>query len=464
MVRNAERALGGAARVKVITLLAAVLALNSADTGMIGALAGQLEHDLGIGHTQLGLLATVSGGVGAVASVPMGMLTDRVRRVPLLAATIVLWAAAMAAGGLAGSYLWLLLSRLVLGAALAAAGPIVASLIGDLFPPGDRSRVYGWVLSGELVGAGAGLIAGADMAAVLSWRSAFFLLAAVSLGLAAALWRLLPEPARGGSGWLRDADAGHRGGREDSGAPPVARTPPAANRVLTRSPRTMSLAAAVRYLLTIPTVRLLVVASSVGYFFFAGLRTFAVVFVERQFGVSQAALSVLVPVIGVGALAGMQLSGRLTDAAMRHGHPTARVTTPGIAYVAAVVFLTPGLFVTVVPAALALFTAGAAGLAAANPPLDAARLDIVPGGLRGRAESLRTVLRLAAEAVAPVSFGFVADRLGGRGAGGLRDAFLIMLVPLLANAVLVVRARRSYLTDAATAVASDEHDRARKGT
>jgi hypothetical protein len=204
------------------------------------------------------------------------------------------------------------------------------------------------------------------------------------------------------------------------------------------------------------------VASSIGYFFFAGLRTFAVVFVERQFGVSQAVLTLLVPVIGAGALAGMQLTGRLTDAAMRRGHLTARVTTPGIAYVAAAAFLAPGLFVTAIPVALALFTAGAAGIAAANPPLDAARLDIVPSGLWGRAESLRTVLRLAAEAVAPVSFGYVADLLGGdggrTGATGLRYAFLIMLVPLLANAVLIVRGRRTYLTDAATAAASEKHD------
>jgi hypothetical protein len=110
-----------------------------------------------------------------------------------------------------------------------------------------------------------------------------------------------------------------------------------------------------------------------------------------------------------------------------------------------------------------VFTAGAAGLAAANPPLDAARLDIVPSGLWGRAESLRTVLRLAAEAVAPVSFGFAADLLGGEGgrtgASGLRDAFLIMLVPLLANAVLIVRARRTYLTDAATAAAAEKGSR-----
>jgi predicted MFS family arabinose efflux permease len=450
----------------VILLLAAVLALNSADTGMIGALAGQLERDLHLDHTRLGLLATVSAGVGAAASLPMGLLADRTRRVPVLVGTIVAWAVAMAAGGLATSYLWLLLSRLALGAALAAAGPVVASLIGDLFPPDDRARVLGWILSGELIGAGAGLVVGVDMAAVLSWRSAFFLLAAASAGLAVALGRLLPEPARGGADWLR-ADGRPDAGRRDDGdagggRPALAGTgaEPVEKRVLRIAPRRMSLSAAITYLLRIPTVRVLIIASSVGYFFFAGLRTFAVVFVERRFGVSQTALTGLVPLVGAGALAGTVAAGRLTDVALRRGHPAARVITPGIAYAAAACFLAPGLLTASVPLAMLLFTAGAAGLGAANPPLDAARLDIVPAGLRGRAESLRTVLRLAAEAAAPVTFGFVADELGnaaGRNsAPGLRDAFLIMLVPLLANALLIFRARRSYLADVATATASDD--------
>jgi MFS family permease len=441
-----------------------VLALNSADTGMVGALAAQLETDLHINHTQLGLLATVSAGMGAAASVPVGLLADRVRRVPILVGTIVGWTAAMVAGGLATSYLWLLLSRLVLGAALAAAGPVVASLIGDLFPPEDRVRVYGWILSGELIGAGVGLMVGADMAALLSWRSAFFLLAVAGAVLAVVLGTLLPEPARGGASWLR-ADDGRGGGGDDGDAdqsrPGVgdAGAEPVEAQVLHTDPSRMSLRAAVTYLLRIPTMRLLIVASSVGYFFFAGLRTFAVVFVERQFGVSQTILSAVVPLVGAGALAGMFAAARLTDAALRHGHPTARVTTPSVAYATAAGFLAPGLFTTSIPLALVLFTAGAAGLAAANPPLDAARLDIVPAALRGRAESLRTVLRLMAEAVAPVTFGFVADELGKpaghSGAPGLRDAFLIMLVPLLVNALLVWMARRSYLADVSTAAASE---------
>ncbi|MDG4825765.1 hypothetical protein O7635_28290 [Asanoa sp. WMMD1127] len=105
---------------------------------------------------------------------------------------------------------------------------------------------------------------------------------------------------------------------------------------------------------------------------------------------------------------------------------------------------------------LGFFTLGAGFLAAANPPLGAARLDIVPAALWGRAESVRTVLQLAAEAAGPIAFGFVADEFGGSGGrgAGLRDAFLLMLVPLLLNGLLLVRARRTYRADVATAAAA----------
>jgi len=285
------------------------------------------------------------------------VLADRSRRVRILVVVVAAWSVAMVAGGLATSYTWLLLSRLVLGLAAGPASPVIASLIGDLFRPADRARILGLILSGEVIGAGVDLVVAGDIGATLSWRYAFVLLGLASAALAVAVGRLLPEPVRPDS---------------DTGQHPE------------------SLWRAVSYLLRIPTVRLLIVASSVGYFFFAGLRTFAVVFVERDFHVSQTVLSGLVPVVG-----------------------------------------------------------------AANPALDAARLDIVPGALWGRAESLRTVLRLTGEAAAPVTFGFIADEFHGAGgrtsATGLRDAFLIMTIPLLANGLLVWLARRTYPADVAAA-------------
>ncbi|GAB3900206.1 hypothetical protein GCM10027612_61450 [Microbispora bryophytorum subsp. camponoti] len=127
-------AVGGPARFQVIAVLACVLALDAADKGTVGAVAVELKESLGISNTELGSLTAVSSASAALAVIPLGVLTDRVRRVRLLTAGVVLWVLAMLAGGLADSYEWLLLSRLALGAVSATAGPTLSSLIGDFFP------------------------------------------------------------------------------------------------------------------------------------------------------------------------------------------------------------------------------------------------------------------------------------------------------------------------------------------
>src|SRR5205823_12738351 len=69
---------GGPARARVITLFGAVLALNGADTATVGAVAPQLEHSLHIGNTKIGLLTSVALLVGAVFTIPVGLLVDRI--------------------------------------------------------------------------------------------------------------------------------------------------------------------------------------------------------------------------------------------------------------------------------------------------------------------------------------------------------------------------------------------------
>ena len=97
-------AVGGPARARVITLLACVLALNSADTSTIGAVAPQLKVALGINNAQIGLLSSVTLLVGAVFVIPFGLLVDRAKRVPMLAVSVVLWSAASMLSAIAGSY------------------------------------------------------------------------------------------------------------------------------------------------------------------------------------------------------------------------------------------------------------------------------------------------------------------------------------------------------------------------
>jgi hypothetical protein len=72
---------------------------------------------------------------------------------------------------------------------------------------------------------------------------------------------------------------------------------------------------------------------------------------------------------------------------------------------------TVGAFTRDLITALPYLIAAAFCLSAQNPPIDAARLDIMPAPLWGRAESIRTVLRSFAQAAAPLLFGAVADHV-----------------------------------------------------
>jgi MFS family permease len=480
---------GGPARARVIALFAAVLALSSAQIATVGAVAPQLEHSLHIGNTKIGLLNSVALLVGAVAVIPVGLLVDRARRIPLLAVSVVLWSLATLLAAVARSYSSLLLTRVGLGVVAATAGPAIASLTGDYFPSRERGRIYGYILSGEIAGTAAGFLISGTVASVFSWRVSFVLLALPGFVLARALWRTVPEPQRGGQSRLRpgtqdlasDAPAGEQPAGDQyavddrelayEAATQLGFTPDP-ELVLGSDPNAMPLAAAVRYILSIPTNLLLIIGSSLGYFFFAGLQTFAVVFVRGHYHASQATATLVLGLLVLGALAGTLVSGPITDALVRRGSLQARVWVPALCYLGAAALLLPGLLGSHLYPAVWFDTGGAALICAANPPLDAARLDIMPSRLWGRAESTRTFLRSLGQALAPLLFGAVADLVVGiepaqapvgththgivssATGTGLQVSFLIMLSTLAAAGLVMLRARHTYPADVATAGAA----------
>jgi predicted MFS family arabinose efflux permease len=189
-------------------------------------------------------------------------------------------------------------------AVAAVTGPAVASLIGDFFPAGDRGRMYGLIIGGELAGTGLGFVVAGDISSVLSWRAAFWWLALPSLALAWAVWRLT-EP---------------------------------------------------------------------------GLRAFAILFTTGHYGLSKAVASPLVLVVGIGALAGVYAGGRTADRLLVKGYVRARILVPTVCLLAITPLFGAAIVTTSIMAALPLLALGAALLGAANPPMDAARLDIMHPG------------------------------------------------------------------------------------
>src|SRR5579862_6031620 len=207
---------GGPARVRAVALLAAVLALSSADTGAIAAVAPRLETTLGIGNVQVGLLVTVSALAAGVGMLPIGWITDRANRMRMVMVAVLFWGAAEILSAFSPDYIFLLVVRVALGALTAVTGPTIASLTGDLFPADERSEMYGYILTGELVGAGFGLLAAGLVSSWTTWRIGLAVLSLPSFVVAWQLRKRLPEPARGGQSRL------HRGAEEIVAAEDIA--------------------------------------------------------------------------------------------------------------------------------------------------------------------------------------------------------------------------------------------------
>ena len=352
--RRLTVALGGAERTRVIIVLAAILGLSGADAATVGASASELRSGLHITNTDIGLLVAVSSLVGAVATLPFGVLADRVTRTRVLGVTIVTWGVAMLWSATASDFTELLWTRLFLGAVTASAGPMVASLVGDWFGSWERGRIYGVILAGEYVGAGIGFAITGNVAA-LSWRAAFVILALPAFVLALVVWRLR-EPERGGKGVLA-SDKGHPAAEPSAQAHDTSQTTDAQRlareRGLTPDPelvvgpgeaRRMNLIRATRYVLRVRTNLILIAASACGYYFLAGLQTFGLEFSREQYGIDQALASSLLLVIGVGSLAGVLTGGSLGDYLLRRGLLNARVWTPAVAAAITTVLFVPAIF------------------------------------------------------------------------------------------------------------------------
>jgi MFS family permease len=280
----------------------------------------------------------------------------------------------------------------------------------------------------------------------------------------------LPEPVRGGRGPIPlgaeeipraptiSAEVAEEAEVEpDNVAHDVSRSKgvrPNTGAILTDDPQHMGLWAATRYIMSIRTNVLMIISSACAYFYLTGVQTFGAELVQQQYGVNQALANLLILVLGVGAVLGVLLGGRLGDGLLRRRFLNGRVFVAALASTAATAAFVPALLTHRSTGALPYLVVAAFGLSAQNPPISAARLDIMPPALWGRAEGIRTFLRTAAQALAPVLFGAMSDTVFHGRHNSLQLTFIVMLAPLAASALLLWRSMGSYPRDVATAAAA----------
>lgn len=456
---------------RALILLLLVFVVDYADRTLISSLGPTLERVYHLNNTQLGLVAAAFSLVAVIVSIPLGMLTDRIRRTLLFAVTLLIWAVAEVFVGAAVSFLMFFLVRLALGAVAATTGPTTPSMVGDLVPAGERGRAFGFTDAGTLIGVAVGFVLPVIVLRFASFRWTFWILAVAGAILAFLFWRL-PEPERttasGRSGGGRRGRRGKQRGGDDAAlsmTQEIVRDEgiePSERAVLKRDPSRMSVWDAAVYVWHVRTDVIVLIGRSIGDFFFQGIGTFAVVFATAWYGVSQGQADIAILLLGVGALIGVLVVGRLGDALIRRRHVNSRLWLGAIGYILAPVALVPAFLTHSLMFALPLFAVGAFFLAGSGPPLDAVRIDVLVPLLRGRAEAIRQVVRTLAEGGAPFLIGLLSDQLFGGGAHGLQIAFLVTLPFLVITGLVLLVALRTYQPDVAATYVSTKAQQARE--
>jgi MFS family permease len=165
-------------------LLTAANAVAVLDRVVLGLLVQPIEHDLGIGDSEMGLLQGFAfsifyGGLG----IPIGMLADRRSRRSIVAVGVGLWSLATAACGLAGSFAVLFLARI--GVGVGEVGTGAAFLLGA---------------SALDTVAGIRALGIPFIAAMHDWQIVFLIVGLPGLVIALLFRLMVAEPPRRGGG------------------------------------------------------------------------------------------------------------------------------------------------------------------------------------------------------------------------------------------------------------------------
>ena len=137
---------------RALIILFAINILNFYDRQVLSSLTEPVRKEFHLSDSQVGGIATAFTLVYALIGVPLGRLADRWSRKKLLASGVTVWSALTASTALAGSYGFLLFSRLGVGVGEAVCAPAGTSWLGDLFPAHKRAGALSLFMLGVPIG------------------------------------------------------------------------------------------------------------------------------------------------------------------------------------------------------------------------------------------------------------------------------------------------------------------------
>lgn len=180
----------------VLGILTCLNLLDYVDRYIIASVQSLVRRDFEITDAQFGFFATFFFLVYLLTAPVFGYLGDRFPRRGILALGALLWSFATVASALAPTYLWLLLSRGLVGIGEASFGTLSPGFLSDYFPVEKRGRVMAVFYLTIPAGAAVAYLLAAWLGETVGWRYCFTLVGLPGLLLSIPVF-FLREPKRG---------------------------------------------------------------------------------------------------------------------------------------------------------------------------------------------------------------------------------------------------------------------------
>jgi len=170
--------------------------INYLDRATLAVANEYIRADLGLSLGEMGLLLSAFSWSYALCQLPVGGLVDKVGPRWLLAMGLVVWSLAQAAGGLASTFGYFVMARIVLGIGEAPHFPAAARVVSNWFPPRSRGTPTGIFNSASPLGVALAPLLLSPLIVATSWHWAFFVTGGLGL-VAAIVWvTLYRDPVR----------------------------------------------------------------------------------------------------------------------------------------------------------------------------------------------------------------------------------------------------------------------------
>ncbi len=194
----AEPAAPTAVRFWVLTSLCVLAFILYIDRICISKAALDIERDLGISHSHMGLIFGAFTVAYSLFELPMGWWGDRYGSRGVLTRIVVWWSVFTALTGASMGFMSLLVIRFLFGAGEAGAYPNTARILATWFPVERRGFAQGMINTSALVGAAVAPVASTYLIQAVGWRWAFVL-----FSLPGFIWAAIYYV------WYRDDPADH---------------------------------------------------------------------------------------------------------------------------------------------------------------------------------------------------------------------------------------------------------------